>query len=61
MNTKQLFAIVLTVLGIGALVYTAIQILDNQSDSLRNLLVFGILGLIFFSSGVKLLRTIRDT
>lgn len=61
MNAKQLFAIVLTILGIGALVYTAIQILDNRSDSFKNLVVFGILGFIFFSSGVKLLRTMRDT
>lgn len=61
MNTKQLFAIVLTILGVSALIYTAVQILDNQSDSFKNVIVIGILGFIFFSSGVTLLRTMRDT
>jgi uncharacterized membrane protein len=61
MNIKQLFAIVLTVLGIGALIYTAVQLLDNKSDSFKNLVVIGILGIVFFSSGIQLLRTIRDT
>lgn len=61
MNIKQLFAIVLTILGVSALIYTAVQILDNQSDSFKNLVVIGILGFIFFSSGVTLLRTMRDT
>ncbi|GAB2774472.1 hypothetical protein GCM10027275_16890 [Rhabdobacter roseus] len=60
MDTKKLFAILLTILGIGGLVYTAVQILDSQPNSFKTLLVVGILGLIFFSSGIKLLTSIRD-
>jgi uncharacterized membrane protein len=61
MNTKQLFAVLLTILGLGALIYTAVQILDNKSDSFKSVIVIGILGFVFFSSGITLMRTMRDT
>jgi len=60
MNTKQIFGIILTVLGIGALIYTGIQVMDNDSDKFKVLIVTGILGIVFFSSGIKLLQATRE-
>ena len=60
MNAKQIFAIVLTILGIGGLIYTAMQLLDNNKDQFVTLVVVGILALIFFSAGIKLLQSSRD-
>ncbi len=60
MNAKQIFAILLTVLGIGGLIYTAMQLLDNNKDQFITLTVVGILALIFFSAGIKLLQSSRD-
>ncbi|GHB59676.1 hypothetical protein [Persicitalea jodogahamensis] len=60
MSAKQIFAILLTVLGIGGLIYTAMQLLDNNKDQFMTLTVVGILGLIFFSAGIKLLQSSRD-
>lgn len=59
MNAKQIFAIILTLLGIGGLIYTAMQLLDNNKDQFITLTVVGILALIFFSAGIKLLQSSR--
>ena len=60
MSAKQIFAILLTVLGIGGLIYTAMQLLDNNKDQFMTLTVVGVLALIFFSAGIKLLQSSRD-
>jgi uncharacterized membrane protein len=60
MNAKQIFGIVLTILGIGALIYTGVQVMDNGKDQFKVLIVTGILGLVFFSSGIKLLQATRE-
>jgi cell division protein FtsW (lipid II flippase) len=60
-SSKQIFGIILTLLGVAGLIYTAVQIIDSDSDSFKTLIVIGILGLIFFSAGVKLLRALGDT
>ena len=60
-SSKQIFGIILTLLGLAGLIYTAVQIIDSDSDSFKTLIVVGILGLIFFSAGVKLLTALRDT
>ena len=44
---KRIFGIVLTLVGIGGLIYAAISI-TQKSSSYTNILVYGILGLIFF-------------
>lgn len=62
MNLKRIFGALLTALGIGALIYTAVLFV-NSSDSnyaIRNLVVFGILGIIFFIAGISLVRTTKD-
>ncbi len=60
MNTKQVFGIILTVLGIGALIYTGVQVMDQGKDQFKVLIVTGILGLVFFSSGIKLIQATKE-
>lgn len=62
MNLKRIFGALLTALGIGGLIYTAI-IFVNSLDSnyaIRSLVVFGILGIVFFTAGISLIRTTKD-
>jgi uncharacterized membrane protein len=62
MNIKRVFGAILTILGIGGLIYAAI-IFSNTSGGTRDvksLTIFGILGLLFFISGLGLVRTIKD-
>lgn len=60
MNTKQTFGILLTVLGIAALIYTGIQVMDQGKDQFKVLIVTGILGIVFFSSGIRLISATRE-
>ncbi|MBL7857512.1 MAG: hypothetical protein JNM57_07470 [Cyclobacteriaceae bacterium] len=62
MNIKRIFGAILTVLGIGALLYAAIMFVNNTAGdaNVKILITFGILGLIFFISGVSLVRTTKD-
>lgn len=61
MNIKRIFGSVLTILGIVGLVYGAILFVnDNGTRDLRALIVYGILGLIFLTSGLSLVRTTKD-
>ncbi len=59
MNLKRTFGTILTILGIIGLIYTAVCVLQNSSD-VKSLLVFGILGIIFFVTGISLVRTTKD-
>jgi formate-dependent nitrite reductase membrane component NrfD len=62
MNIKRFFGTILTVLGIGGLIYTAILFSSANSDfeSVKPLLIYGILGAVFFISGISLVRTTKD-
>ncbi|MFM2229413.1 MAG: hypothetical protein RL607_671 [Bacteroidota bacterium] len=62
MNLKRIFGAVLTVLGIVLLIYAAQVFLstsENTKDS-KTLVIYGILGLLFFVSGINLVRTTKD-
>ncbi len=59
MDAKQVFAIFLTVLGIGGLVYTGVQIMQS-GETFKTLAVVGVLGVIFFFSGIRLLYSVRS-
>jgi uncharacterized membrane protein len=52
---KKVFGTVLTVAGIGGLIYTAI-LYGNHSENTRAMVIYGILGALFFFSGVGLIR-----
>lgn len=57
MDIKKIFGSVLTLAGIGGLVYTAV-LYGNNSDNTRAMIVYGVLGALFFFSGVGLIRNI---
>jgi len=58
MDLKKIFGTVLTLLGIGGLIYTAI-LFANDSGTVKMLMVYGILGAIFFFAGVGLIRNTK--
>ncbi|MDZ4682986.1 MAG: hypothetical protein SH848_11685 [Saprospiraceae bacterium] len=62
MNIKRIFGAILTVLGIGGLIYTAILFANTSGGTrdIKSLVIYGILGLIFFTSGIGLVRTTKD-
>ncbi len=62
MNLKRLFGGLLTVLGIASLIYAAIFFMKSNGENheLKALSIFGVLGIIFFLSGIGLIRTTKD-
>lgn len=62
MNLKRIFGALLTALGIGGLIYTAVVFSGtsgNEKD-LKELVIYGVLGIVFFVSGISLVRTTKD-
>ena len=62
MNIKRIFGTILTVLGIIALIYTAVLFANNASGKTdyKVMIIYAILGTIFFISGISLIQTIKD-
>lgn len=62
MNLKRIFGAILTVLGIGGLIYTAVLYVNgsNGANDFKSLIIYGMLGLLFFVSGINLVRTTKD-
>jgi uncharacterized membrane protein len=62
MNLKRIFGTILTVLGIAGLIYTAYLTvtLGESNQTMKTVLVYGILGLVFFVSGIGLIKTTKD-
>jgi hypothetical protein len=54
MNLKRIFGALLTALGIAALIFAA-----GTSD-VKALVIYGLLGLLFFIAGIGLIRTTKD-
>jgi hypothetical protein len=62
MNIKRIFGAILTLLGIASLIYAAFLFV-NTSGGLRDvkaLAIYGVLGLLFFISGISLVRSTKD-
>jgi len=59
MNLKRTFGAILTVLGIIGLIYTGIGII-NRSGQVTTLVVVGIIAVIFFFTGIGLVRNTKD-
>ncbi|WP_394758476.1 hypothetical protein [Flavobacterium sp.] len=62
MNIKRIFGAILTLLGIAGLIYTA-QLFMNTSggnNDIKSLIIYGVLGLLFFITGISLVRTTKD-
>ena len=62
MNIKRIFGAILTVLGIVGLIYAAVLFVNTPGDlrDIKALTTYGVLGLIFFISGISLVRTTKD-
>jgi len=59
MNLKRTFGAILTVLGIIGLIYAGISIIQHGSN-VTTLTVVGIIALLFFFSGISLVRNTTD-
>jgi len=62
MNLKRIFGALLTLLGIGGLIYTSIVFVNTSGGArdIRALIIYGVLGIIFFTAGISLVRTTKD-
>lgn len=62
MNIKRIFGAILTLLGIIGLIYCSILFVNGAgaNKDIRALVIYGILGLIFFLAGIGLVRTTKD-
>lgn len=62
MNLKRIFGALLTALGIGGLIYTAVVFssTSGETQDIKTLVIYGVLGIIFFVSGISLVRTTKD-
>lgn len=62
MNQKRTFGTILTLLGIAGLIYAAVMFAQGQTggSALRSLIIYGVLGAIFFFSGIGLVKTTKD-
>jgi uncharacterized membrane protein len=59
MNLKRTFGAILTVLGIIGLIYAGIGII-NHNNGATTLVVVGVIAVIFFFTGISLIRTTTD-
>jgi hypothetical protein len=62
MNVKRMFGIILTILGIAGLIYAAVLFMQtgNTGRQIKSLIVYGVLGAIFFFTGIGLIKGTRD-
>ncbi len=59
MNVKRTFGTILTILGIVGIIYAGYGFI-REGGGWRELVVAGVIGLIFFVSGISLVRNTRD-
>ncbi|HEY0175440.1 MAG TPA: hypothetical protein VGC08_03615 [Pedobacter sp.] len=59
MNVKRTFGSILTVLGIIGLIYAGVGFV-NHSMQTREMVVAGLIGVIFFFSGIGLVKNTKD-
>jgi len=62
MNIKRIFGALLTILGIAGLIYSAMVFISSSGGTrtIKTLVIYGILGLLFFIAGIGLVRTTKD-
>ncbi len=62
MNMKRIFGAILTVLGIAGLIYVAILFVNTSGGThdIKALIIFSVIGFIFFVAGISLIRTTKD-
>ena len=62
MNVKRTFGIILTILGIVGLIYAATLFMKatGTETQIKTLVVWGVLGAIFFFTGIGLVKATKD-
>jgi uncharacterized membrane protein len=60
MKSQMIFGSLLTILGIAGMIYGAFLFLGENSSDWKPIVVFIFLGLIFFSSGLGLIKNSDD-
>lgn len=62
MNLKRTFGAILTILGIVGLIYAAYIFAATSlgEQSVKNAIIYAVLGLIFFISGIGLVKKTKD-
>jgi uncharacterized membrane protein len=62
MNIKRIFGALLTILGIAGLIYASVVFINTSGGTrtIKTLVIYGVLGLIFFIAGIGLVRTTKD-
>ena len=62
MNLKRIFGALLTLLGIAGLIYAAVLFINSSGNTrdIKAIVIYGILGLLFFIAGISLVRTTKD-
>ncbi|MCD6019163.1 MAG: hypothetical protein K0S53_2284 [Bacteroidetes bacterium] len=62
MNLKRIFGAILTILGIAGLIYVAVLFVNTSGGSkdIKAIVIYSILGLLFFIAGISLVRTTKD-
>ncbi|HEY0067657.1 MAG TPA: hypothetical protein VGB46_09840 [Flavisolibacter sp.] len=62
MNVKRTFGIILTILGIVGLIYAATLFMkaSGTETQVKTLIVWGVLGAIFFFTGIGLVKATKD-
>lgn len=60
---KKIFGIILTILGIAGLIAAAVNFVNSSGGTynIKMITVYGLLGLIFFFTGIGLIRSTKDT
>lgn len=59
---KRVIGVILTIIGVVGLILAATNFVNNGSGmrEVKSIVVYGILGLIFFFAGIGLIRSTRD-
>jgi hypothetical protein len=59
---KRLLGIILSILGITGLILAGINFMNNGqgTKSIKTILLYGLLGAIFFFAGISLVRNTKD-
>ena len=59
---KRMLGIILTILGIGGLIAAAFYFMNGGEGtrSIKSIVIYGVLGAIFFFAGIGLIQNTRD-
>ncbi|MBK6266568.1 hypothetical protein JKA74_16095 [Marivirga sp. S37H4] len=60
MKLQKIFGPVLLVLGVASLIYGSLLFVNDDNGNWKSLVVLFVLGLIFFTSGLGIIKNIRD-